>query len=886
MRNDALDRFCLDGNKLRLFSGTYGAAGSEYRTEVETFARIRAYGTAGNGPAYFVVERKDGRIDEYGNSATSRIESLGQSTARAWALSKTRDRAGNEMTLNYIEDTTNGSYRIDSVTYGGNPGQGVAAAYEIKFNYQTKPSSEIDSGYIAGSLVKEITRLASVVVSQDATAVRSYTLTYEGALSSTSRSRLASVQECAGADCLAPTLFTYQNGSSGLNAELGTSAAVPTAGYAWPLDVNGDGREDLVYSSSTTSGGGTWMVMFANASGGYDTPFSTGIVNTNFTGAIAIDYDANGRGDLLVPYSGGTWWVLLGSPSGLAAPVNTGAPATTTGTGTNARALDLDGDGLQDLLWADLVGYAGGDAIRYRLRLASGGFSGTVQTLVGPLPVDEVISSGLFNSWANRMPSRAPDFNGDGRADLVYRHTLRFSNTLAPPEQTETDADAESNAEADSQAEAAGYNYVYTIMVVCQGGSTFGSWSADAASAPYFGDFNGDGKSDILYYDSSGTLRYRFSRGTSFASEANAGSILPYGAGWVVLDWDGDGYDDVLLPHTASGTWHLMRSTGETLAPAVSTGLSSAGSTVTSVTDHNGDGLHDLAYSSGGTWRYRSHAGPWPDLLLGATDGFGNALNFTYASLSNYVYYTRESTATYPTQEYQGPLYVVANVNASNGIGGTFNLQSFYYQGARIDLQGRGFLGFAYRSWIDSRDGTAARRSYRQDFPFIGAITNARRTQEPSGTVVTEEDTIYASHPYGSGWETRRLPYVSRTTRRDREAGGPYNGALLRTVVTDNLVDANTGTRYDSTRTTTEGATANGQHGGGIWTERVYHPTLFTDTAGGNWCVGRPASTQETRSHTMTGGTQQTRQVDTTWNGTYCRPTQTVLQPGDPQWQV
>lgn len=222
---------------------------------------------------------------------------------------------------------------------------------EIRFNYQTKPSSEIDSGYIAGSLVKEITRLASVVVSQDATAVRSYTLTYEGALSSTSRSRLASVQECAGADCLAPTLFTYQNGSPGLNAELGTSAAVPTAGYAWPLDVNGDGREDLVYSSSTTSGGGTWMVMFANASGGYETPFSTGIVNTNFTGAIAIDYDANGRGDLLVPYSGGTWWVLLGSPSGLAAPVNTGAPATSTGTGANARALDLDGDGRADLVY-------------------------------------------------------------------------------------------------------------------------------------------------------------------------------------------------------------------------------------------------------------------------------------------------------------------------------------------------------------------------------------------------------------------------------------------------------------------------------------------------------------------------------------------------------
>ena len=29
------------------------------------------------------------------------------------------------------------------------------------------------------------------------------------------------------------------------------------------------------------------------------------------------------------------------------------------------------------------------------------------------------------------------------------------------------------------------------------------------------------------------------------------------------------------------------------------------------------------------------------------------------------------------------------------------------YEGARRDLQGRGFLGFAFRAWVDSRDGTA-----------------------------------------------------------------------------------------------------------------------------------------------------------------------------------
>jgi hypothetical protein len=77
VRNDALDRFCLNGNKLRLIAGTYGVAGSEYRTELETYQRITAFGAAGNGPAYFIVEGRDGLVYEYGNTTNSRIESIG-----------------------------------------------------------------------------------------------------------------------------------------------------------------------------------------------------------------------------------------------------------------------------------------------------------------------------------------------------------------------------------------------------------------------------------------------------------------------------------------------------------------------------------------------------------------------------------------------------------------------------------------------------------------------------------------------------------------------------------------------------------------------------------------------------------------------------------------
>lgn len=36
VRNDYSDRFCLNGKKLRLVSGTYGNAGAVYQTEIET----------------------------------------------------------------------------------------------------------------------------------------------------------------------------------------------------------------------------------------------------------------------------------------------------------------------------------------------------------------------------------------------------------------------------------------------------------------------------------------------------------------------------------------------------------------------------------------------------------------------------------------------------------------------------------------------------------------------------------------------------------------------------------------------------------------------------------------------------------------------------------
>ncbi len=406
---DAQDRYCLDGNQLRLVSGSYASAGAEYQTELETFSRITAYGLAGFSPAYFVVERKDGLIYEYGNSVDSRIEAVTFASPRTWALNKIRDRSGNAIVFNYTEDTVNGSYRISSIHYTSNPAQGLSPAYVINFVYQLLPAGEVSSRYFAGSIVRRVARLDYVDVTYNSSLVRRYDLGYESGLSSTSASRLAYIQECAGdpLDCYPATTFSYQNGTSAFSSD--TSAGVSIGGSAniLPIDINGDGRSDVVYSSSATSGAGTWMYALANASGGFNSPVNSGIGNTNFHQAIPIDYNADGLEDFLVPYSGGTWWVVHGSTSGLVSPMNTGAPAT--GAGGNARAMDINGDGLDDLVWANVGGgQQGTDSIQYRLRVLGGAFESTPSYWLGPVGFGYSIVSPVFRNprrvrcWGHR----------------------------------------------------------------------------------------------------------------------------------------------------------------------------------------------------------------------------------------------------------------------------------------------------------------------------------------------------------------------------------------------------------------------------------------------------------------------------------------------------
>lgn len=221
---DAGDKFCLDGRKLRVSSGNYGADLSEYRTEIDGFIRVvaRDGGAMGAvptvGPQWFSATTRDGVTVEYGATDDSRIEAQGKTVVRVWAVNKIADAHGNYVEFQYAEDGTNGSYRPSAVHYTGHFSQ--APRHSVHFDYEPRPAADVTAEYIFGSLVKETNRLTTIRLDYDGAEVWRYSLAYHPVGASvTRRSLLASVTHCAGADCLPATTFDWTEGETGWDPE-------------------------------------------------------------------------------------------------------------------------------------------------------------------------------------------------------------------------------------------------------------------------------------------------------------------------------------------------------------------------------------------------------------------------------------------------------------------------------------------------------------------------------------------------------------------------------------------------------------------------------------------------------------------------------------------
>jgi hypothetical protein len=112
-------------------------------------------------------------------------------------------------------------------------------------------------------------------------------------------------------------------------------------------------------------------------------------------------------------------------------------------------------------------------------------------------------------------------------------------------------------------------------------------------------DFNGDGKSDILWHDTSGNIAIWEMNGTSVLNLNTAG-VGNLAATWLVVgtgDFNGDGYADILWRDT-SGNVAIWLMNGTTILNPNTAGVGNVATTwsIVGTGDFNGDGKRDILW--------------------------------------------------------------------------------------------------------------------------------------------------------------------------------------------------------------------------------------------------------------------------------------------------
>ena len=165
------------------------------------------------------------------------------------------------------------------------------------------------------------------------------------------------------------------------------------------------------------------------------------------------------------------------------------------------------------------------------------------------------------------------------------------------------------------------------------------------------------------------------------------------------------------------------------------------------------------------------------------TDGLGLRTEFEYASLANPAVYRAGSAAVFPVRDLAGKGHVVSRMSSANGA----RQASYFYEGAKLHVHGRGFLGFARRTVTPGDAGPVRVEEYLQDPASIETLGAPSRItlQQRSGAPLARTTYVWGRHLYGSGTETRRFGYPSSVTLERYE----LDGVRVSSTVTTNVFD-------------------------------------------------------------------------------------------------
>jgi RHS repeat-associated protein len=297
------DKFMLDGERLLLTSGTYGAVNSEYRTEHDRFVRVKYTGTS------FIVDSKDGARLFYGNTSDSKSTPQGGASPIAWLLKRSYDINGNY--VEYVYDNTNGQTLLTEIKYGGydcsiNATVSCGATQEATYNkitFEYVAAINNLQKYVAGFPVNQNKILSKIVSFAGTTKAREYVFTYTNDDVNT---YLTQVQESNGAnESLVPVTINWTADESIQRNNINVYTSLEYLRLTGDLD--GDGKKDLIaidgvlnpYENKILGKGNKLRAYRINPTGApillmqYNLPFD------NITSVMVGDADADGDDDVV-----------------------------------------------------------------------------------------------------------------------------------------------------------------------------------------------------------------------------------------------------------------------------------------------------------------------------------------------------------------------------------------------------------------------------------------------------------------------------------------------------------------------------------------------------------------------------------------------------------
>ncbi len=792
------DRLCLDGQKLVVASSTtaandsaYWTAGTEYKTELDNFAKIVAYGSSANGGhGYFKVWTKDGRILTYGaeeNSQASKVYATNQSAGpiKTWALDKVEDAYGNSYTITYERDTTTGEHYPLQINLG--------TTGSVVFSYQSR-TGQTPWGYDVGNkyqFTKVLDKVTTYVGSTQTTPIKQYDIDYKIS-TTTNRELVDKIVECgyeSGTQkCARPLTFDWQAGELGFE-----STPYPVTSNAVLFeDFNGDGYVDAIGKTRLLSWGSATGNMTAadyeeadsfqviqthqgkaairvirrvQGSTKYldvylsrmapSSSMSSQLITTVTVGESepiveVVDWNNDGLTDLQIKNQ---FWIQQANASFMSP---SGNAVDATAIFAERSYVDVNNDGLLDYTVVTFNGWIQGSDYNNTLDayFSTGThFDGSqsfgrvnnnpllvrvpgVGSSYAPIHLSMRPSLGFWRTWV--------DINGDGNPDVLYRDSHSQDPNIRGKWAIKL---------------SVGKSVSHTALPLVSTGIWVAPMSGGVtAQYSFVTDYNKDGVDDFIVFfkDSSAAPRMRVFYG-SYINGA--------------LSFINSGVDPFMgkLDYLVELEPSLAESVGETIRPFRG--------------DVNNDGIMDLVVNG------QAYLGKQqqPDLINKITDGFGAETKIAYSPLvgdannGSPLYTPDNSTPVFPLAPINRATQVVKQVSASNGQSG-FNHTYFNYTGGVRDLL-RGSSGFKSIVITNAATNTVAITEYLQDWPYNGRIKK-QTIKETSGKLISISENSYTLHS-----QNARFAYLSFSLQKNYALAATSESAPVSVSKITNIFD-------------------------------------------------------------------------------------------------